>query len=104
MATAKKSGQVAPKWKMSWKRLFFAASVALNIGGLVILITLVSTNSLDNLWIREGLDRYCASANDSKFKDNTEASKALRDFTCAKGDASKDFQQAFDAYLKTRTQ
>lgn len=102
MATVKKSGLKAPKGKMSWKQLLVSASVTLNIAFVVVLITLATTHALDGLWMREGLTRYCSPANDSKFDDMTEASKSLRDFTCAKGDAADDFEAAVKAYQATR--
>lgn len=103
MATAKKtSSKKNFNWLMPWKNFYLSVSVAVNIAFIVLFVTMAGTHALDGMWMREGLNRYCDAANDTKFKDNSEATKALRDFTCAKGDAADDFQKAFNAYLETR--
>ncbi len=85
-----------------WKNFFFAASVTLNIAFVVVFIAMITTNALDLMFMKEGLNRYCASSNDDKFVDSTAKVKALRSFTCARGDANDDFQNAFSAYLKSK--
>lgn len=87
---------------MRWKGLFVAGSVTLNIAFVVIFIAIVTTNALDIMVMKEGLNRYCATANDAKFKDSSDKTQALRDFTCARGDAYDDFQSALGAYLKSK--
>jgi len=101
MAVKKGSSRVTKSiWQ--WKGLFFAASVTLNIAFVVVFITMVTTNALDIMVMKEGLYRYCLASNDTKFEDSSDKTKALRDFTCARGDASDDFQNAVNDYLKTK--
>lgn len=85
-----------------WKDFLFAASVTLNIASVVVFVTIVGTNALDAAVMREGLSRYCASANDAKFKDVDDKVKALRDFACARGEAADDFEAAINAYLTSK--
>lgn len=101
MASKKGSSKTA-KGMWQWKGLFFSASVALNIAFVVVFIALIGTSALDVMLMKEGLNRYCATSNDAKFKDSNAKTQALRDFTCARGDASDDFKTALDAYLKTK--
>jgi|SRR5687767_3460977 len=97
----KKSVSVG-KWQMSWKNLFIVASVTVNIAFLVVFVTMIFTNKLDGVFIEEGLARYCSATNDSLYADSEETVKALRDFTCAKGDAKPYFDSAFKIYSFSR--
>lgn len=89
------------KWQMSWKSLFFAASVTLNIAFVVVFCMMIFTNKLDGMFITEGLSRYCSTANDVVYSDSDDNVKALREFTCAKGDAQPYFDNAFKTYKVT---
>jgi len=100
MATKKNSKR--SRLTTSWKSFFYAASVTLNIAFVVVFVTMISTNALDGMLMKEGLNRYCSEANDKKFEDNPAKTQALRDFTCAKGEAQDDFETAVNAYLKSR--
>lgn len=92
----------AGRWHMSWKRLFICASLALNIGFLVIWAGILFSNALDGLFIADGLERYCSSNNDDKFTNSSEQVKALRDYVCDAPDAHKYFQQGLSNYLDSK--
>lgn len=94
--TAKKKNVI---WKWSWRGLLIAASVVLNIGFIVVVITMMSSHALDYFFMSQGLSRYCDTANDSAFSSNSQKTQALRDYTCARGDASQYFQDGFKSYL-----
>lgn len=101
MATKKNSSKfekLAPRWK----NFLIAASVTLNIAFVVVFMAIVTTSALDVMVMKEGLNRYCATSNDKKFEDSSAKIQALRDFTCARGDASDDFETAMKAYLNTK--
>jgi hypothetical protein len=98
----KKGESITKKFAMNWKGFFVAASVTLNIAFVAVFVTIVATNALDRVVIREGLIRYCAASNDGKFEDSSDQVKALREFACASGDAQDDFEAAFNAYLTTK--
>lgn len=104
MAVAKKpvSKKSAQKWDMSWKKLFISLSVAANIGFVVVVITMMSSHVLDGMFMREGLNRYCAAENNDKFSDSSEKTKAFRDYTCAHGDAADFFNEGFKQYLEVK--
>lgn len=103
MADAKKPAKKpAQKWEMSWKTFFISLSVAANIGFAVVVITMMSSHVLDGMFMREGLNRYCAPQNDEKFSDNSEKTKAFRDYTCAQGDAKDFFNEGFKQYLEAK--
>jgi len=68
----------------------------------VVFITMTMTSALDGMLMKEGLNRYCSEANDQKFEDNSAKTQALRDFSCARGEARDDFRAALDAYLQSR--
>lgn len=87
------------KWNVSWKQLLVAGSIVLNIAFVVLFVALAGTHSLDSMIMNEGLKRYCTTANDSKFDDAGDETKALRMFTCARGDAQKPFNDALSNYL-----
>lgn len=102
MAGAKqqvKKSNVAAGSKMSWKQFLIALSVATNIGFVVVVTTMMTSHVLDGMFMNEGLTRYCASVNDSKFADAAEKVKALRSYTCATGDAKQYFDSGFQSYL-----
>ena len=99
---SKKSSSKATKGMWQWKGLFVSASVTLNIAFVVVFIAIISTSALDIMVMKEGLNRYCSTANDLKFEDSTAKTQALREFTCARGDAADDFEAALNAYLKTK--
>lgn len=88
--------------RVSLRRLIILASVTLNVGFLVIWVGLAATNSLDGLFMADGLERYCSSTNDDKFKDSTAQVKALRDYVCDRPDADKYFQEGFGKYLDAK--
>ena len=90
------------RWRVSWRRLLIVTSITLNIGFVVIWIGLSVTNSLDGLFIANGLERYCSSSNDDKYKDSSEQVKALRDYVCDTPDAHKYFQQGLSNYLDSK--
>lgn len=100
MATKKGTSKI--KLTPRWKSFFIAASVTFNIAFVVVFVTMVATSALDGMIMREGLVRYCATANDKKFKDTTDQVKALREFTCARGEAADDFEAAIQAYLTSK--
>lgn len=85
-----------------WEQFAFSASVVVNIAFLVVFIAIIGTHALDVTLIKEGVNRYCDTSNDAKFADSSAKVRALRDFTCARGDAADDFQTAFNAYLKSK--
>jgi hypothetical protein len=88
--------------RVSWRRLIVLASVTLNVGFLVIWVSLASSYSLDGLFMANGLDRYCSEVNDDKFKDSTAQVKALRDYVCDRPDADQYFQEGFAKYLDSK--
>ncbi len=90
-----------PKGKMSWKRLFVISSVVLNVAFIVLLITMITTNALDALFIREGLSRYCSTADDWLFANNSEKLIAFRNYTCGMGNAQTYFESGFSNYLQS---
>jgi|GEM_PF-2133561 len=104
MVVAKKSASKKPtsKWEVSWKTFFISLSVAANIGFVVVVITMMSSHVLDGMFMREGLNRYCATENDDKFADNSAKTKAFRDYTCAHGDAADFFNEGFNQYLEAK--
>ncbi|MGH7196956.1 MAG: hypothetical protein ACREGJ_04320 [Candidatus Saccharimonadales bacterium] len=87
------------KWHLSWKRLLIAASIVLNIGFLVVFVSMATTNAFDGLYVREGLERYCDTENDNKFEYPNDQAKAQRDFLCARGEAQEYFTEGFKKYL-----
>lgn len=87
------------KWQISWKNLWVSASVVLNIAFLVLLFTMFFTPTLDSVWIKEGLVRYCSDQNDDLYAGEPKDVQALRDFTCASGDAKPYFENALKIYL-----
>jgi len=100
MAVVKKPvKKTTQKWEMSWKNFFIALSVAANIGFVVVVATMMTSHVMDGMFMREGLNRYCASQNNDKFSDNSEKTKALREYTCASGDAKQYFDDGFKKYL-----
>jgi hypothetical protein len=88
--------------RVSWRRLVVLASLALNIGFIVIWIGLSATHSLDGLFMANGLERYCSSNNDNKFKDSTDQVRALRDYVCDAPDAHQHFEEGFKKYLDAK--
>jgi hypothetical protein len=100
MAVAKKQVKKTSKWDVSWKHFFIALSVAANIGFVVVVTTMMTSHVLDGMFMREGLNRYCASQNTDKFSDASEKVKALREYTCATDEAKKYFNDGFDRYLE----
>ena len=100
MAT-KKAVKKAPAsmGSISWKQFFIAASVAANIGFVVVMITMMTSHTLDGMFMNEGLTRYCASQNNDKFNETTDKVQALRAYTCASGDAKEYFDSGFKNYL-----
>jgi len=104
MAATKKSAatkSAMASWKMSWKNLFISASVAANIGFVVLVVTMMSTHALDGMFIKEGLTRYCANDNNDKFTSSSTNVKALRAYTCASGDAKQFFDDGFSKYVES---
>lgn len=87
------------RWSISWKNWLIAASVTLNIAFVVVLITMMTSHALDGMFMKEGLSRYCAVANDYQFDTAPAKVKALRVFTCAGGDAKPYFDEGFQKYL-----
>ena len=103
MAVAKKPvKKTTQKWEMSWKNFFVAFSVAANIGFVVVVTTMMTSHVMDGMFMREGLNRYCASQNNDKFADNSDKTKALREYTCASGDARQYFDGGFTKYLDAK--
>lgn len=89
------------KQGMSWKRFFITSSVVLNIAFIVLIITMMTTNALDTLFIREGLSRYCSTTNDWLFTNNSEKLVAFRNYTCGTGNAQTYFENGFSEYLQS---
>ena len=109
MATTKtKAPQTSQKlltaghWRISWRRLIILASLALNIGFIVLWVGLASTNNLDGMFMANGLDRYCSTSNDDKFKDSSDQVKALRNYVCDSPDAHQYFQDGLSKYLDSK--
>jgi hypothetical protein len=105
MATKTKSSPkllTAGHSRISWRRLIILASLALNIGFIVIWISLSATHSLDGLFMANGLERYCSRDNDNKFKDSSDQVKALRDYVCNAPDAHKYFEEGYNNYLDAK--
>ena len=106
MAQASKS-KASPKLlsaggqRISWRRLVIFASLALNVGFIVLWVSLTTT-SLDGLFMADGLGRYCSSANDDKFTNETDKVKALREYVCDRPQADKYFQAGFADYLDAK--
>lgn len=99
--TRKENGSVQA-WKISWKNLFIAASVSANIAFIVVIITMMTSHSLDGMFIKEGLTRYCASDNNDKFAASATNVQALRAYTCASGDAKAYFNEGFQKYVDSK--
>lgn len=103
MAKAKKAvGKESAKWGFSWGGFLIAASVTLNIAFIVLMILMMTTNTLDGMLMNEGLKRYCSSTNDDKFSDASARVKALRVYTCGSGDAKQYFESGFQDYLNAK--
>jgi hypothetical protein len=107
MATTKAKAKSAQKllpagnrWHISWKRLVIVTSVTLNIGFVVIWLSLATTNSLDGLFMENGLVRYCSTSNDDKFDSTTAQTKGLRSYVCDKADAHQYFHDGLVKYYK----
>lgn len=102
MAGVKQSKQSKTKvtvGNMSLKQFFIALSIAANIAFVVVIITMMTSNVFDVMFMNEGLSRYCSSANDNKFVDAGEKAQALRAYTCATGEAKQYFDSGFQKYL-----
>jgi len=102
MAGAKQSKQSKTKvaiGAMSGKQFFIALSVAANIAFVVVIITMMTSNVLDGMFMNEGLSRYCSPVNNDKFVDAGEKTQALRAYTCASGEAKSYFDTGFQSYL-----
>jgi hypothetical protein len=103
MAAAKKPvKKTTGTLEMNWTKFFIALSIAANIGFVVVVTTMMTSHALDGMFMREGLNRYCASQNNEKFTDSSEKTKALREYTCASGDAKKYFEEGFNKYLDVK--
>ncbi len=92
----------AGKWPISWTRLFIAASLVLNIGFVVVWVSLAGTNTLDGVFMANGLERYCSAGNDDKFKDSTSQVKGLRSYVCDTPDAHQYFQDGLTKYFDAK--
>lgn len=88
--------------RISIRRLIILASLTLNVGFIVIWVSLASSYSLDGLFMADGLERYCSNLNDDKFKDSTAQVKALRDYVCDRPDADNYFQDGLGKYLDSK--
>jgi hypothetical protein len=88
--------------RISWRRLIILASITLNIGFIVIWIGLSATNSLDGLFMEDGLTRYCSENNDDKFKDSKEEVRALRNYVCYHPEAKEFFDKGYNDYLQVK--
>jgi hypothetical protein len=88
--------------RFSWRRMIILASLAFNVGFIVIWISLASSNSLDGLFMADGLERYCSTSNDDKFDGSTTQVKALRDYVCDRSDASTYFHDGLNKYLDAK--
>jgi hypothetical protein len=104
MATTKKSPKLltAGRWHPSVRRFIIFGSFAVNIAFVVLALTFASTNVLDGVIMPNGLVRYCASANDDKFKDSADRVKALRDYVCDRPEPTQYFHEGFNKYLDTK--
>jgi hypothetical protein len=104
MALVKKSNKKGQRLLsgFSWVKLLIAASVVLNIGFIVVMTVVVTSNAFDWTLADQGLVRYCATANDSKFEGMSKQDLALRDFTCARDDAQAYFKDGFQKYLTVK--
>lgn len=106
MAEQKKSEKKTDRQRvnLSWKRFFIALSVALNIGLVVLVTAMMTTNALDGMLIKEGLTRYCDVANDDKFAGSPDQTIALREYTCERNGADVYFRDGFQNYLDAQLQ
>ncbi len=95
----KKSNTRAEGSKISGKQFFIALSFAANIAFVVVVTTMMTSHVLDGMFMNEGLTRYCSSVNNSKFTDAGDKARALREYTCATGDAKQYFDTGFQSYL-----
>ncbi len=107
MAATKASTKKSPKlleagWRgPSARRFLIFSSFALNIAFLVVLLTISTTNTLDGMFMPVALDRYCSTANDSKFQKEEAPVKALRGYVCDRPDAHQYFWKGYTDYLKS---
>lgn len=101
MAVAKKSPKLLGpgRWHPSLKRLVIFASLALNVGFIVVLIAVASTTVLDGLFMPTALERYCSTANDDKFKSEDAKVIALRAYVCDRSSAHTYFTDGYYKYL-----
>ena len=107
MASTKVTSKKSPKlleagWRgPSVRRFMILASFALNVAFIVVLLTVSTTNTLDGVFMPVALDRYCSTANDSKFQKEEASVKALRGYVCDRQDAHKYFWGGYTDYLKS---
>jgi hypothetical protein len=101
MAATKKTPKLLQpgRWHPSIKRLVILASLALNIGFLVVLIAISTTTVLDGLFMPTALERYCSTNNDDKFQKEDAKVKALRAYVCDRTDAHTYFTDGYYKYL-----
>lgn len=104
MATTKKSQKLLEQGpvRLSWRRLIILSSLTLNVAFIVVIITMATSNALDGMFVKQGMQRYCEGVNDRLFAKSTDEVKALRDYTCAHGDAERYFKDGFDSYLHAK--
>jgi hypothetical protein len=104
MATSKKKStpKTSREWGVSWRRMLILASFAVNIGFVVLFITLATTNVLDGVLMPTGLDRYCSAKNDEKFATAGPKIKALREYVCDRPEAHPYFSQGLRQYLNSK--
>ena len=104
MATTKKSQKLleAGSIRISWRRFLILGSFAFNIAFVVVILTMSTSNALDHMFVKEGMSRYCEGVNDRLCTNSTDEVKALRNYTCAHGDAERYFQEGFNNYLHAK--
>lgn len=88
--------------RISLRRLVIFASVTLNVGFIVLWVSLAATNSLDGLFMENGLARYCASNNDDKFSSATPQVKELRNYVCDTPGATQYFHEGLNKYYESK--
>lgn len=88
--------------RISLRRLVIFASVTLNVGFIVLWLSLAATHSLDGLFMENGLARYCNTNNDDKFAAATPQVKELRNYVCDRPDAAKYFHEGLNNYYQSK--
>lgn len=96
---SKKQSKSSGALGFSWMKLLIGGSFALNVALISIFASMAFTTAMDRMLIQEGLGRYCLSSSDYLYAASTKETKALRDFTCVKGNAQPYYENAIKSYI-----